>query len=108
MSSQENQIVSTAYDSRESQGRSTTVPIWLMVLMFLLLYWGALYFDQNGGWFSPKVYAPYHTLQQVEAFQISAGAADAFEQGRAVYNKPTCVACHQASGQGSPDRKSVV
>jgi mono/diheme cytochrome c family protein len=70
--------------------------------MFLLFYWGALYFDQNGGWFNPKVYVPYHTLEEVRAFQIGGGPADVFEQGRAVYNKPTCVACHQANGEGSP------
>jgi mono/diheme cytochrome c family protein len=70
--------------------------------MFLLLFWGAVYFDQNGAWFSPKVYAPYRSLEEVAAFQISSGASDVFEQGKAVYNKPTCVACHQAGGQGSP------
>jgi mono/diheme cytochrome c family protein len=102
MSSQPAQPPSPVADSRELPGETKRVPVALMILLFLLLYWGALYFDENGGWFSPQVYAPFLTLQQVEAFQIRSGAAEIFDQGRAVYNKPTCVACHQASGQGSP------
>ncbi|HZL43375.1 MAG TPA: cytochrome c [Verrucomicrobiae bacterium] len=102
MNSDPVQDILTAGDSREPQSRSVAVPIWLIVLMVLLLYWGAVYFDQNGGWFSAKVYSPYRSLQEVESFQFRAGAGDVFELGRMVYNKPTCVACHQASGQGNP------
>lgn len=102
MISPPDQPLSPTSDPNESAVKNKTVPIWVMVLMVLLIYWGALYFDQDGGWFSPKVYAPYRTLEQVEAFQIRSGASDILEQGRAIYNKPTCVACHQAGGQGSP------
>lgn len=84
-----------------SQHRGATVPIWLIVLMFLLLYWGALYFDSNGGWFSAKIYAPYHSLEEVQELQPGGGGDDVFEFGKAVYNRPTCAACHQASGQGT-------
>ena len=76
------------------------VPIWLFILLFLLLYWGMVYFDLRGGWFDPRVYAPYHTFAQVETWQPVSGAASLFSQGKAVYNKPTCVACHQADGNG--------
>jgi mono/diheme cytochrome c family protein len=75
--------------------------MWLIILLFLLLYWGAVYFDQNGGWFSPKVYAPYSSLAEVRQLQPGTGAPDMFELGKAVYNRPTCVACHQANGQGT-------
>jgi mono/diheme cytochrome c family protein len=76
------------------------VPIWLFILLFLLLYWGMVYFDQRGGWFDPRVYAPYHSFAQVEIWQPVSGAGGLFSQGKAVYNKPTCVACHQADGNG--------
>ncbi len=76
------------------------VPIWLFILLFLLLYWGMVYFDLRGGWFDPRVYAPYHTFAQVETMQPVSGAASLFSQGKAVYNKPTCVACHQPDGKG--------
>jgi mono/diheme cytochrome c family protein len=78
------------------------VPIWLLVLIFLFLYWGMVYFDQRSGWFSVHVYAPYHSLSDVEAWQPVSGAPSLFSQGKLVYNKPTCVACHQADGKGVP------
>jgi mono/diheme cytochrome c family protein len=84
------------------QARGSVVPIWLIVFLFLLLYWGALYFDANGGWFSTKVYAPFHTEEEVQALQPVSGGNEAFELGKAVYNRPTCSACHQPSGQGTP------
>lgn len=87
--------------SRESQARGATVPIWLFVVLFLMLYWGALYFDTNGGWFSPKVYAPFHNMEEVQMFQPAGGGNEVFELGKSVYNRPTCAACHQASGQGA-------
>ena len=76
------------------------VPIWLIILLFLLLYWAMVYFDQRSGWFDVRVYAPYHNFTQVEQWQPISGAPDPRVLGRAVYNKPTCVACHQADGNG--------
>ena len=86
----------------EPKAGQVAVPVWLIVLLFLLLYGGAIYFDHNSGWFSEQVYAPYQTLQLVEAFQPASGEAGLAQQGMLVYNKPTCVACHQADGKGSP------
>ncbi len=34
------------------------MPVWVIVLLFLLFYWGMVYFDQHSGWFSPEVYTP--------------------------------------------------
>jgi mono/diheme cytochrome c family protein len=102
MSSPANPTETTAADSRESQARGAAVPIWLIVFMFLILYWGALYFDSNGGWFSAKVYAPYHSVEEVQGLQPVSGGNEMFELGKAVYNRPTCAACHQASGKGTP------
>jgi mono/diheme cytochrome c family protein len=75
-------------------------PIWLIVLLFLLLYWGAVYFDVTGGWFNPMVYGPYASVPQLELYQPKSEGGLA-AQGKAVYAK-TCVACHQASGAGTP------
>lgn len=74
------------------------VPVWLVVTMFVLLYLGAIYFEENGGWFSPKVYAPFRTEEELVKVNPAAGGID----GGRVYNKPTCVSCHQANGLGSP------
>ncbi len=77
-------------------------PVWLLVLLFLLLYSGMVYFDRASGWFDPRVYAPYASIEQVEAFQPVSGAPSLVQLGLQVYNRPTCVACHQANGKGLP------
>jgi nitrite reductase (NO-forming) len=80
--------------------KSPAVPIWLIVVLFILLYWGAVYFDEHGGWFESKVYTPYVSADQLKDFQV-AGGPSVFDQGAAVYAR-TCVACHQVNGQGTP------
>ena len=80
----------------------TTLPIWLVVVLLLLLFAAGLRFDSQGGWFSASVYGPYGSLQNLEAWQPALGGPDPLVLGRQVYNKPTCVACHQANGQGLP------
>lgn len=86
----------------EPQAGRTPVPVWLIVLLFLILYWGMIYFDGNGGWFIEQVYAPYRSFQDVETWQPATGEAGLAQQGKLVYHKPTCVACHQADGKGTP------
>ncbi len=88
-----------APEADEMEPKKDVVPVWLIVLMVMLLYWGAVYFDRQGGWFSPQVYAPYRNLEEVRAYQPGGGAGDLFELGRSVYGQ-TCVACHQANGLG--------
>jgi mono/diheme cytochrome c family protein len=99
MNSPTNQPVTSA--PRDNSGtKDPAVPIWLIVVLFLLVYWGAVYFDEHGGWFDSQVYTPYVSAEQLKTFQVS-GGPNPFEEGRAVYAK-TCVACHQANGQGAP------
>src|SRR6266478_1612845 len=93
--------LTTPVPETEPQVARRPVPVWSFILLFILLYWGFVYFDLNGGWFSPVVYTPYRSFADLERWQ------PAEEHGRArhgflVYNKPTCVACHQASGMGQP------
>ena len=89
-------------DPAEPKAGQAAVPVWLFVLLFLLVYGGLVYFDRNSGWFSEQVYSPYQSLQAVEAFQPVTGEAGLAQLGKLVYNKPTCVACHQADGKGTP------
>src|SRR5512140_96264 len=100
MSSPTNPSASAAPATTPSPDRGATVPIWLIVMMFVLLYWGALYFDQHGGWFSASVYAPLTSKQEVADLNNAMGGPNPAEAGRAVYGR-TCVACHQATGQGA-------
>ena len=100
MSAKVNQSVPLSAEAAEPKAGQVAVPVWLLVLLFLVLYGGMVYFDRNSGWFSEQVYAPYRNLQEVEAFQPVSGAPGLVQLGLQVYNKPTCVACHQANGKG--------
>ena len=102
MSLEVNQSVPLSAEAAEPKAGQIAVPVWLIVLLFLVLYGGMVYFDRNSGWFSEQVYAPYRSLQEVEAFQPVTGAPNLVQLGLQVYNKPTCVACHQANGKGLP------
>lgn len=82
----------------ETQG---TVPVWLFFLMFVLLFWGMYYFDQKGGWFSPQVYPPYHSMEQLAALQPASGGSSA--RGKAVYEN-VCALCHGVDGNGKPNQ----
>ena len=102
MSPEVNQSVPLSAEAAEPKAGQVAVPVWLIVLLFLVLYGGMVYFDRNSGWFSEQVYAPYRSLPEVEAFQPVTGAPNLIQLGLQVYNKPTCVACHQANGKGLP------
>ena len=85
----------------DSAGKGAAVPVWLIVVLFLLVYWGAVYFDEHGGWFDSQVYAPYRSAEQLATYDESMGGPSISEIGKGIYGK-TCVACHQANGQGAP------
>jgi len=77
-------------------------PIWIIVVTLLLLFVGGWYFDQHGGWFDPKVYAPYQTAEQLAAYQPLAGDAAFAARGKAVYES-VCGICHGTDGLGKPN-----
>lgn len=93
--------VSTMPSEAEPRVGDATVPIWLMVSVFVLFFWGALYFDQHGAWFNPSVYAPYTSLAKVQAMQPASGADQALMRGKAVYEQ-ICALCHGVDGLGKP------
>lgn len=102
MSPEQNPSDALAAEAAEPKAGQAPVPVWLIVLLFLILYWGMVYFDANGGGFSQQVYAPYRSIQEVETMQPATGPPSLVQLGLQVYNKPTCLACHQASGKGVP------
>ena len=84
----------------EPASAMTTVPIWLVMTMLVFLFLGAWYFDARGGWFEPKVYRPYTSIAQVDAFQPHA-SNDPLPQGKRLF-EANCALCHNSDGMGKP------
>lgn len=99
MNSSTNQPVSNA--PQDSGAKDSAVPIWLIIVCFMLLYWGAVYFDEHGGWFDAQVYTPYVSGEQLNTFAAMQGPPDIREQGRKIYDR-TCTTCHGPAGAGQP------
>ena len=77
------------------------IPVWLIVLLFLLFYWGMVYFDTQGGW-QPMVYKPYHSLEEVALYQPPPPAEGCDRiQGRVLFEQ-YCGLCHNNDGAGKP------
>ena len=85
-------------DTAEPRAGSTAVPVWLIILLFVLLYWGMVYFDQHSGWFSSDVYEPYHSTADLARYQPPTGGLD-LVHGKAVYEN-ICGLCHNNDGTG--------
>jgi len=80
---------------------TATVPMWLIVGTVVLLFLSAWYFDLRGGWFHPKVYAPYVSYANVELFQPPKGGEEWRPLGMKLFNE-NCALCHNTDGSGKP------
>lgn len=91
----------TAASESEPSSALATLPMWLIVLMLVLLFWGAVSFDRRGGWFDPKVYGPYVSAPDVERFQPRSRGGPNLSRGKVVF-EGTCALCHNSDGMGKP------
>ena len=99
--SQNAKTLHSAVPDTEPQAGQAAMPIWLLVALLLIFFWGGLYFDSHGGWFSGKVYAPYQSESQLVLFQPASGADRAMQRGRVVFEQ-VCALCHGVDGMGKP------
>lgn len=98
------QFQSPATTESEPTSTLAAVPVWLIVMALVLVYWGAVYFDKHGGWFSPKVYGPYASIAEVEIYQPRQGGDEIrIRRGQAVFEL-TCAPCHNPDGMGKPNQ----
>lgn len=83
----------------EPTSAPTTVPMWLMAAMLILLFLGAWYFDARGGWFEAKVYTPYTSIP--ENFLPPPLDGPDLRLGKILFEK-NCALCHNSDGAGKP------
>jgi len=80
---------------------NATVPMWLIVGTVVLLFLSAWYFDLKGGWFQPKVYAPYVSLANLGEFQPPPPGEAWRPRGKVLF-EANCALCHNTDGSGKP------
>ena len=96
--SQMSQKISAPSGAAEPQAGSASMPVWMIVAVLVIFLLGGVYFDANGGWFSQQVYAPYHSIEEVQLFQPKGGDED-LVLGKRVYEQ-VCALCHGVDGMG--------
>ena len=84
----------------EPTAAGTSFPVWLLVLLATLLFWGDMFLMNHGGQFSAQVYSPYVSTNQLDDFLIKDPTQLFAARGKKIYNT-YCVACHQATGAGA-------
>lgn len=85
----------------EPRAGSASMPVWMLVTVMVLVFGGGLYFDTYGGWFSPQVYAPYRSVNDLMVYQPVSGEGAILVRGKVVYEQ-VCALCHGADGNGKP------
>lgn len=93
----------TTHQISPASTHSVTVPVWLIMLMMVLLFLGALYFDRHGGWFNSNVYAPYRSLAELEKYQLPNEADWWLSPGKRNF-EANCALCHNPDGMGKPNQ----
>lgn len=81
--------------------RGVYVSIWLVTVFALILYWGGLYVDSEGGHFHPLVFNRGDMYADLEARVPKSETDEMFARGRKVFTT-YCAACHQPNGLGVP------
>ncbi len=82
-------------EEAEPTAAKAALPVLLIALLGVLLYWGDIYLMDHGGQFDARVYEPYKSVSDLP----KPGGDDAATKGKLVYGQ-VCVACHQPTGAG--------
>ncbi len=92
----------------EPRAERRPLPVWLIVVLFVLLYWGDMYVMEHGadlagkgGAFPTMVYDPYRNYADLDKANPVTPEEAERRKGQQVYNF-ICVQCHQLNGQGVP------
>ena len=85
----------------EPTATRSAAPMWIIVTTLILLFIGFVFFDRHSGWFDAKVYAPYTSVENLDAYQPQSGAAAELARGKKNY-EAVCGICHGPDGLGKP------
>jgi mono/diheme cytochrome c family protein len=99
MSPDETKTAAPIRDLEEPRTGDITVPIWLILVFALLVYWSQLYLSNHAGGFNEHVYAPFDSIEEVDKSNPKSEGQEMLIIGKDVYGK-TCTACHQPNGMG--------
>jgi len=94
-----NQEPTHSHQQTEANTGQPAVPMWLIGLMMVLLLLGAIYFDNNGGWFDSNVYAPYHNSAELDRYQLPSLGNEQVVLGKRLF-EANCALCHNTDGTG--------
>jgi mono/diheme cytochrome c family protein len=89
-------------DDSEPSVAPGRLPFWLFILLAIALFWAMVYLDNHAGGFNSVVYQRFTSSNELVGYIPYNPERALINKGFAVYHKPTCVACHQANGQGTP------
>lgn len=78
---------------------SKTLPIWLLVLIGAVMFWGDIYLINYGGGFDTRVYRPYRSLAEVSSIGPKSPEEIFAAKGKVAYGS-YCSVCHQPNGEG--------
>ncbi|MGD0412101.1 MAG: cytochrome c [Verrucomicrobiota bacterium] len=101
--SQDAQQISANVEPDEPSAGPASVPLWLILLLGLLVYWGMIYLDGHGGWFNPEVFEPFTSYAQLSLSQPYDPERSYYALGEATF-KESCALCHQMTGLGKADQ----
>jgi len=78
------------------------VPVWWLVALTVLAFWGFGYLDRRSGGFNAQVYEPFPSLAYVKNVPPPTGGDPMFALGARLYKDKGCVGCHMPNGMGNP------
>jgi len=81
------------------EGEEPGVPLCLIIVFGLLVFWGISYLDRHGGWFNAEVFEPFASHEEVAACQPYDPEAAYLAIGKKTFDA-SCALCHQPNGQG--------